>query len=81
MRTLLAFTVLLGSVLSLSAAEEPQHAPSAALAKKCRELAVKAYPPAVAGSRTGTAAEERQYFLDCIKKGGEMGDEGGTKPK
>ena len=48
----------------------PAHAISAELAKKCRELAIKAHPPAPVG--TPYAAAERQYYLDCIAKGGKV---------
>src|SRR5450755_1240305 len=34
---------------------------SAELAKKCRALMVKAYPPQPAGSRMGTAQSERDF--------------------
>jgi hypothetical protein len=78
MRTLIILAALLVG-LNAAFAAQPQHAPSAALAKKCRELAVKAHPPATAGSKTGTAAAERAYFTTCIKTGGEMDKEGGAK--
>jgi hypothetical protein len=46
--------------------------PSAELAKKCREMAVKAHPPSVAGSAKGTAQVEREYFKKCIEGGGKV---------
>jgi hypothetical protein len=49
------------------AAMEP---PSAALAKKCRELAIKAYPPAKTGAESGHAAMQREYFQRCIESDG-----------
>jgi hypothetical protein len=63
------------------ALDAPEHPPSADLAKKCRALTVKAHPPAVAGSKSGTAAAEREYFATCIKKGGKMDEESGGKPQ
>jgi hypothetical protein len=45
---------------------------SAELAKKCRALTVKAYPPQPAGSRTGTAQAERSFFLSCIAQDGNV---------
>jgi len=45
---------------------------SAELAKKCRALAIKAHPRA--GNRAYAQAQ-RDYFQDCIAKGGNMPDE------
>jgi hypothetical protein len=47
---------------------------SAELAKKCRALAIKAHPTERAGSRAYAQAQ-RDYFQDCIAKGGNMPDE------
>jgi hypothetical protein len=47
---------------------------SAELAKKCRALAIKAHPTERAGSRAYAKAQ-RDYFQDCIAKGGNMPDE------
>ena len=71
MRSLTTFAALLVAAQAASVAAQAQ-APSAALAKKCRELAVKAHPPATAGTRTGSAAAEREYFAACVQKGGQM---------
>ena len=54
---------------------QPGHAITADLAKKCRELMVKAYPPAPIGSKHGTAQEERQYYQACLAHGGHMSDQ------
>jgi hypothetical protein len=54
---------------------EPASAITAELAKKCRELTVKAHPPAVAGSRTGTAQVEREFFRTCVDQGGNVKDD------
>lgn len=53
------------------AAADPDQPPTAELAKKCRDLAIKAHPPVVVGSAHGEAAAQRAYFAACIKKGGE----------
>jgi hypothetical protein len=50
---------------------------SAELAKKCRALAIKAHPTERAGSRAYAQAQ-RDYFQDCIAKGGNMPDEPNT---
>jgi hypothetical protein len=64
-------TAAVVAVLSVSLT---QLAPAitADVAKKCRELAVKAHPPALAGSRSGTAQAERDYFRACVAKGGKV---------
>ena len=43
---------------------------TADLAKKCRDLAIKAHPPAIAGSKGGTSRAERDYFSACVARGG-----------
>ena len=50
---------------------------SAELAKKCRSLAIKAHPTERAGSKAYAQAQ-RDYFQDCIAKGGNMPD---SKPE
>lgn len=55
---------------ALASTATPARAISAELAKKCRELAIKAHPPAPVG--TPYAAAERQYYLDCIAKDGKV---------
>jgi hypothetical protein len=47
---------------------------SAELAKTCRALAIKAHPTERAG-RGVYAQAQRDYFQDCIAKGGIMPDE------
>jgi hypothetical protein len=44
---------------------------SAELAKKCREMAVKAHPTQLAGT-SPYAAAQREYFRECVAKGGNM---------
>jgi hypothetical protein len=51
---------------------------TAALAKKCETLTIKAYPPRVpgnpaAGSAKGTGPSERSYFSKCLANGGNIG--------
>jgi hypothetical protein len=45
---------------------------SVELAKKCRALALKAHLTKPAGSKNGYAQAQRDYFQDCIAKGGNM---------
>jgi hypothetical protein len=49
---------------------QPAFAISADLAKQCRELAIKAHPPVMAGARGGTGQAERDYFQGCVARGG-----------
>lgn len=54
-------------------APAPAVAISADLAKKCREMAIKAHPPAPAGTKPYAQAE-RDFFRDCVAKNGQMQD-------
>jgi hypothetical protein len=64
-------------ILILSAAS-PAIAISADLAKKCREMAIKAHPPEPAGTHPYAQAE-RDFYHTCISNNGEMnGSSGGA---
>jgi hypothetical protein len=45
---------------------------SADLAKKCRELAIRAHPTQPAGTKSGTEQAQRDYFRECVAKNGDM---------
>jgi hypothetical protein len=66
------------SILSLSVAS-PALAISADLAKKCREMAIKAHPPVPAGTKSSYAQAERDFFSNCISKNGDVKDNGPQK--
>ena len=54
-------------------------APTAELAKKCREMMLKAYPTQKAG-KPGNAQKQREYFQTCIAQKGKMeGDAASTE--
>lgn len=54
---------------------ETAAAVSAELAKQCRAMAFKAHPPEKPGSKsTGAEKAQREYFSECITKGGKMGN-------
>jgi hypothetical protein len=56
-----------------AATSSPANAISADLAKKCRDMAIKAHPYKYPGEKgAGTAQAERSYFSDCVAKGGNM---------
>jgi hypothetical protein len=45
------------------------------LAKKCRDLAIEAHPYKLPGEKgPGTAQAQRDYFKDCVTKGGNMSE-------
>ena len=62
--------IVLAYVLILST-ESPAVAISAELAKKCRDMAIKAHPMTLPGT-TPYAAAERDFFRVCISKNGNM---------
>jgi hypothetical protein len=70
-KSAMTFSMLM--VLALTAylaAGQPASAISVELAKKCREIAIKAHPPQMAGSKaTGIEKAERDSFRECVAKG------------
>jgi hypothetical protein len=64
-------------LVNLSAVS-PAAAISADLAKKCRGMAIKAHPPAPAGT-SPYAQAEREFFRECISKNGDMHGNGPQK--
>ena len=63
--------VVLGQVFILLA-PSPGFAIDADLAKKCREMAIKAHPPPVPPGGKAYAQAERDFFNECIAKNGQM---------
>jgi hypothetical protein len=63
-------------VLALTAylpTAQPVSAISAELANKCRAMAIKDYPTPRPGSKlTGAEKSQRDYFRECVTKGGKM---------
>ena len=64
----IAIVVLVGLV----SAGQPASAITADLAKKCRELALKAHPTPRAGTKTGAAKSQQDYFRNCVAKNGKV---------
>jgi hypothetical protein len=62
----------IGIVIAVATASHPAFAISVDLAKKCRDMAIKAHPFDIAGTKAGSAAAERSYFNECVAKGGNM---------
>jgi hypothetical protein len=57
----------------------PAAAISVEVAKKCRTLLAKEFPPRepgnpAAGSTKGSGADQRAYFSKCVANGGNMED-------
>jgi hypothetical protein len=69
--------IVMVQLLSLLAAS-PAAAISVELAKKCREMAIKAHPPQLAGTKPYAQAE-RDVFHECVAKNGQMNVGGAPK--
>jgi hypothetical protein len=67
----LGMLTILG-ILAASALPRPAAAITVELAKKCREMALKAHPSQRIGSKTGSAQAQRNYYEQCIAKDGKM---------
>ena len=65
-------------VVAMAAAPSAQAQISADVARQCRAMMLKAHPTMMYG-RTGSAAAQRDYYQDCIKRQGKM-DDGGSEP-
>jgi hypothetical protein len=61
--------ILAGALVGATAG--PAGAISADLARKCRDMAIRAHPPQPAGTRAYAEAE-RLYYRACITNGGNM---------
>ena len=61
-KVLKAFGILLACGIATGPAGA---APTAELAKKCREMMIKAYPK-------GPAQQQRDYFKTCLERNGKM---------
>ena len=73
MRRVRTFAALgVGVAMAMCAAGKPASAITVELAKKCRDLAIKAHPYRKAGERKGTAQAERDYFGKCVANDGNM---------
>ncbi len=64
----LYFAMALAVILSTSA---PASAITVELAKKCREMSLKAHPPTLPGTKAGSGQAERDFFRACISNNGD----------
>ena len=71
MKLFVTFAAVAGIV---SGTVDPASALTAKLAKKCRAMMVQAYPPVTAGSATGDAQQDREFFHACVAQDGKMKD-------
>ncbi len=76
--TALAATILSGQLIIVCTAS-PAAAISAELAKKCRDMAIRAHPPPVPFGNKAYAQAEREFFRECVAKHGEMEGTGAAK--
>jgi hypothetical protein len=63
--------VLVVAHILIFSAASPAVSLSVELAKKCREMAVKAHPMTLPGTKPYAAAE-REFFRVCVSKNGDM---------
>jgi hypothetical protein len=70
---------IMAALVALSFANERASAISAALANKCRAMALKTYPPKPAGSPTAHAQAQRDYFQMCVAKNGNVENDSAQK--
>ena len=67
----MALAIQVMAIKAMSAAAPP----SPELAKKCRQMAIKAHPTVAAGTMKGSAQAQREYFQACIAQGGNVGED------
>ncbi len=65
---------MLAAQIFILPAGSPATAITADLAKKCREMAVKAHPPPKPPGNKAYAQAERDFFRECVSKDGHMDD-------
>lgn len=70
--------IAVATVIGLTSSALRAEAPTAELARKCRDLAIKAHPPKPAGTNPYAQAE-REFFNACVAKNGNMQDPGEQK--
>jgi hypothetical protein len=58
----------------------PAAAISADLAKRCREMAIKAHPPPIPPGNKAYAQSQRDFFRECVARNGEMPSTGAARP-
>jgi len=69
---------VLGVASLVSSVGHAAPAPTAELAKKCREMMIRAYPTARPGYKTNNAQKQREYFQTCIAQKGKMEGDAAT---
>ena len=64
--------MMIAGFVAVISAGQPASAITAELAKKCREMAFKAYPPVATGSKQSNAKGQQDYYRTCVAKNGKM---------
>ena len=62
------------TLLAETAPTTPSTPITTELTKTCRELAIKAHPTEVAGSKSASGQAQRDYFRECVAKRGNIQD-------
>ncbi len=69
-RTMIGLSVI--GLVMIPLTTIPVYSISAELAKKCREMSIKAHPRNRVGSASGQAAAQRDFFRECVARNGVM---------
>ena len=64
--------LLVAGIAGLCSPSVPASAITAELAKKCRDAALKAHPTPRAGTKTGAAKAQQDFFRSCVAKDGNI---------
>ena len=64
---------LMGGMLALALwPSQPASAITVELAKKCRQMAMKAHPPQRPGTKPGAGKAQQDYFRKCVANQGKV---------
>jgi len=64
--------LVIAAIVAFVGASEPASAITADLAKKCRELALKAHPTPRPGTKAGAGKAQQDFYRDCVAKNGKV---------
>lgn len=67
-------------IMTILFSAAPASAITAELAKKCRAMAFKAYPPGRIGTKTGNRHAASVYYKTCLDNNGNMPDSDTQSP-
>jgi hypothetical protein len=78
-KTLVTVAALTIPAHIMGSATSPAVAISVELAKKCRDMAIKAHPPPSSLGGKAYAQAERSFFSECVSRNGQMPEAGAQK--